>query len=229
MNEQFIRNAWILGEEGTEKLHRASVLVAGLGGVGGYVCEVLARAGVGRLVIVDHDVVEPTNINRQIIAMHSTLGKKKTVAMKDRIQDIWPSAKVETLDCFLDQASIAALPQDIDYVVDAIDTVTAKAMLIAWCKDHNIPVISAMGAANKTDPTAFKAADISKTKVCPLAKAVRRQLRDRGITEGVKVIYSEEQPVKGAALGSLSYVPPVMGMLLAGEVIRDIAGFVPER
>jgi len=123
MNEQFIRNAWILGEEGTEKLHRASVLVAGLGGVGGYVCEVLARAGVGRLVIVDHDVIEPTNINRQIIAMHSTLGKKKTVAMKDRIHDIWPSAKVETLDCFLDQATIAALPQDIDYVVDAIDTV----------------------------------------------------------------------------------------------------------
>ena len=229
MNEQFIRNAWILGEEGIEKLHRASVLVAGLGGVGGYVCEVLARAGVGRLVIVDHDVVEPTNINRQIIAMHSTLGKKKTVAMKDRIHDIWPSAKVETLDSFLDQATIAALPQDIDYVVDAIDTVTAKAMLIAWSKDHNIPVISAMGAANKTDPTAFKAADISKTKVCPLAKAVRRQLRDRGITEGVKVIYSEEQPVKGTALGSLSYVPPVMGMLLAGEVIRDIAGFVPER
>lgn len=229
MNEQFIRNAWILGEEGIEKLHRASVLVAGLGGVGGYVCEVLARAGVGRLVIVDHDVVEPTNINRQIIAMHSTLGKKKTVAMKDRIHDIWPSAKVETLDCFLDQATIAALPQDIDYVVDAIDTVTAKAMLIAWSKDHSIPVISAMGAANKTDPTAFKAADISKTKVCPLAKAVRRQLRERGITEGVKVIYSEEQPVKGAALGSLSYVPPVMGMLLAGEVIRDIAGFVPER
>lgn len=224
MKEQFIRNAWILGEEGTARLQQSSVLIAGLGGVGGYACEVLARAGVGRFVIADFDVIEPTNINRQIIATHSTLGKKKTDVMKDRILDIWPEANVEVRDGFLDEAAIRALPTDVDYVIDAVDTVTAKAMLIAWSREHGIPVISAMGAANKTDPTAFKAADISQTKVCPLAKAVRKQLRDRGITEGVKVIYSEESPVRGDALGSLSYVPPVMGMLLAGEVIKDLAG-----
>ncbi len=225
MNEQFIRNAWILGEEGTEKLQKARVLIAGLGGVGGYVCEVLARAGIGSFVLIDSDSIDVTNINRQIIATHSTIGKKKTAVMQERIRDIWPAADITTLDLFLDADTIPSLPADVDYVIDAIDTVTAKARLIAWSREHGIPVISAMGAANKKDPTAFKAADISKTSVCPLAKAVRKQLRGLGITEGVKVIYSEEQPAGGSNLGSLSYVPPVMGMLLAGEVIRDLTGW----
>lgn len=222
MHEQFQRNAWILGEDGTERLHHSSVLVAGLGGVGGYVCEVLARAGVGRFLLIDCDIIEPTNINRQIIAAHSTLGLRKTDVMKKRILDIWPEATVDIMDGFLNEEVIHSLPDSFDYVVDAIDTVTAKAALIHWSMEHGIPVISAMGAAKKTDPTAFRVADISKTKVCPLAKAVRRQLRSFGITEGVKVVYSEEQPVTSEELGSLSYVPPVMGMILAAEVIRDL-------
>ena len=224
MNEQFIRNAWILGEEGTAKLNGASVLVAGLGGVGGYVCEVLARAGVGRFVIIDFDVIDQTNLNRQIIALHSTVGKKKTAVMKERILDIWPEAAVETVDGFISDEMIPHLPADIDYVIDAVDTVAAKVQLILWSRAHGIPVISAMGAAKKTDPCRFKAADISETKVCPLAKAVRKQLRDSGIESGVKVIYSDEPPVRGKELGSLSFVPPVMGMLLAGEVIKDLTG-----
>lgn len=228
MNEQFVRNAWILGEEGIEKLHGARVLVAGLGGVGGYVCEVLARAGVGSFVIADCDVIDPTNLNRQIIALHSTIGRNKTDLMKERILDIWPEAEVMIREGFLDAGAIEALPCDLDYVVDAIDTVTSKAMLIDWARRHGIPVISAMGAARKIDPTAFRIADISQTKVCPLAKAVRKKLREYGIEDNVKVVYSEEPPAKTASMGSLSYVPPVMGMLLAGEVIRDIAGFISE-
>lgn len=228
MKEQFIRNAWILGEEGTEKLNGASVLIAGLGGVGGYACEVLARAGIGRFVIIDFDVVEPTNINRQIIASHSTVGRKKTAVMKERILDIWPEAAIEVIDGFISDEMMPHLPADVDYVIDAVDTVSAKVQLILWSRSHNIPVISAMGAANKTDPTGFRAADISETKVCPLAKAVRKQLRDNGIESGVKVIYSEEPPVRGKELGSLSYVPPVMGMLLAGEVIKDLTGFAAQ-
>ena len=224
MNEQFIRNAWILGEEGTAKLNGASVLVAGLGGVGGYVCEVLARAGVGRFVIIDFDVIDQTNLNRQIIALHSTVGRKKTAVMKERILDIWPEAAVEAVDGFISDEMIPHLPADIDYVIDAVDTVAAKVQLILWSRAHGIPVISAMGAAKKTDPCRFKAADISETKVCPLAKAVRKQLRDSGIESGVKVIYSDEPPVRGKELGSLSFVPPVMGMLLAGEVIKDLTG-----
>lgn len=224
MHEQFIRNAWILGEEGTEKLHRSSVLVAGLGGVGGYVCEVLARAGIGRFMLIDFDVIETTNINRQIIATHATLGRRKTDVMKERILDIWPEASVEIGDTFLNDEVLASLPASFDYVVDAVDTVSAKAALIEWSLSHGMPVISAMGAAKKTDPTLFRVADISHTSVCPLAKAVRKLLRERGITEGVKVVYSKEQPVKTETLGSLSYVPPVMGMLLAGEVIRDLTG-----
>lgn len=225
MHEQFQRNAWILGEDGTERLHNSAVLIAGIGGVGGYVCEVLARAGVGRFLLIDFDTVDPTNINRQIIATHSTLGQKKTAVMKERILDIWPQAEVDVIDGFIDESLLKTLLDTFDYVVDAIDTVTAKAELINWSREHGIPVISAMGAAKKTDPTAFRVADISETRVCPLAKAVRKQLRGFGITEGVKVVYSDEQPVKTESLGSLSYVPPVMGMLLAGEVIKDITNW----
>lgn len=222
MEQQFSRNEWILGEEGTKRLHDSTVLIAGLGGVGGYACEVLARAGVGRFILIDSDTVDETNLNRQIIALHSTLGRKKTGVMKERILDIWPEAAVETLDMFLNQETVSGLPAQADYVIDAIDTVTAKAQLIAWSREHGIPVISAMGAGNKTDPARFRAADISETSVCPLAKAVRRQLRGLGIEKGVKVIFSDEPPAASKALGSLSYVPPVMGMLLAGEVIKDL-------
>lgn len=225
MHEQFQRNEWLLGADGIQKLHESSVLVAGLGGVGGYVCEVLARAGVGRFLLIDFDVIDPTNINRQIIATHATVGKKKTDVMKDRILDIWPDAQVDVIDGFVNEDLIAALPANFDYVVDAIDTVEAKGQLIKWSREHDIPVISAMGAAKKTDPSAFRIADISQTRVCPLARAVRRALRAYGINEGVKVVYSEEQPAQTENLGSLSYVPPVMGMMLAGEVIRDLTGW----
>lgn len=213
-----------------ETLAKKHVAVFGIGGVGGYVVEALARSGVGTLTLVDNDVVSPSNINRQIIALHSTLGQPKTQAMAARVKDINPAVNVyQRNEFFLPETADAFDFATYDYVVDAIDTVSGKLALIERCKAAGTPIISAMGAGNKLDATAFKVADISKTDGCPLARVMRRELKKRGI-EKVKVVYSPEQPVgkqetleTGKSVpASIAFVPSVMGLLIAGEVIKDL-------
>ena len=220
MNQQYERTIRIIGEEGLGKLHASSVLLFGVGGVGSYVCEGLARAGVGALTLVDKDVVDITNINRQLPALHSTIGRSKVAVMADRVRDIDPACKVDTKEMFFlpdnaDDIDFASY----DYVVDAVDTVTAKVYIIERAKQAGVPVISSMGTGNKLDGGAFRIVDIEDTKVCPLAKVMRRELRKRGIS-GVKVLYSEEEPQ--AVGGSISFVPSVAGLLIAGEVVRHL-------
>ena len=222
MKQQYERTSRIIGEEGIDRLQQCSVLVFGVGGVGSYVCEGLARAGVGALTMVDKDVVDITNINRQIPALHSTVGRSKVDVMAERIMDIDPDCRVDTREIFFlpdkaDDIDFAAY----DYVVDAVDTVTAKIYIIERAKQAGTPVISAMGTGNKLDGGAFRIADIEDTKVCPLAKVMRRELRKRQISN-VKVLYSEEEP-RGVG-GSISFVPSVAGLLIAGEVVRDLLG-----
>ena len=244
MNDQFQRTRMLIGQENLDKLAAAKVLVFGVGGVGGYVCEALCRAGVGRIDIVDRDIVDVTNINRQIIATHDTVGKPKAEVCRQRMLSINPDIKVSARQCFYlpdraDEFDFAAY----DYIVDAVDNVTAKIDIICNAKAAGTPVISSMGTANKLDPTMFKIADIEKTKVCPLAKVVRKELRKRGVS-GVKVLYSEEEPKKPlynptesensddpcisspeqkkAAPASISFVPPAAGLIIAGQVISDI-------
>ena len=228
VKEEFVRTASLIGEENVQKLTRARVLVFGVGGVGGYVCEALARSGVGYFRLVDFDTVSVSNINRQIVATRQTVGRKKTDVMKERIIEINPEAVVEICDLFFAPDSELSF-DGYDYVVDAIDSVKSKAEIVCRAIALNTPVISAMGAGNKLDPTAFKVADISKTKVCPLAKAVRSELKKRGIEKGVKTVYSEELPVlvpreKGEKLppSSISFVPSVMGLIMAGEIVKDL-------
>lgn len=234
MREQFARTQIIYGASSMEKLYAAKVAVFGVGGVGGYVAEALARSGIGHLLLVDNDTVSVTNINRQIIALHSTIGKSKVQVMKARCQDINPDITVEAKECFF-------LPENSDsfdfsgysYIVDAVDTVSAKIELIRKAKETGIPVISCMGAGNKTDPAKFMVADISKTTVCPLARVMRRELKARGIKD-VKVLFSTESPVMkevgaekkggGLAPGSTAFAPSVAGLLIAATVINEIAG-----
>ena len=234
MREQFARTQIIYGASSMEKLYAAKVAVFGVGGVGGYVAEALARSGIGHLMLVDNDTVSVTNINRQIIALHSTIGKSKVQVMKARCQDINPDITVEAKECFF-------LPENSDsfdfsgysYIVDAVDTVSAKIELIRKAKETGIPVISCMGAGNKTDPAKFMVADISKTTVCPLARVMRRELKARGIKD-VKVLFSTETPVMkevgaekkggGLAPGSTAFAPSVAGLLIAATVINEIAG-----
>ncbi|MBQ6602987.1 MAG: tRNA threonylcarbamoyladenosine dehydratase [Eubacterium sp.] len=232
MKEMSVRTAMILQEEGVEKLGAATVAVFGLGGVGGYVTEALARAGIGCLHLIDNDTFSESNLNRQILALHSTLGMKKTEAAKRRVLDINPECNVVIHDMFFLPETAGEIDfSAFDYVVDAVDTVTAKLAIIEAAKNAGVPVISVMGTGNKLDASAFEVADISKTSVCPLAKVMRRELKKRGI-EGVKVVYSREDP-KGSTLGddrgrhapgSVSYVPGAAGLLAAGEVIKHIAG-----
>jgi tRNA A37 threonylcarbamoyladenosine dehydratase len=222
----------LLSEEGVEKLKKSCVAVFGVGGVGGYAVEALARAGVGEIHLIDSDVVSLSNINRQIIATHNTVGQYKTEAMKERIHSINPEAKVVCHSVFFDESTKFQFEfTKYNYVIDAIDSLSAKVELIATASEAGIPVISAMGAGNKLDPTRFEVSDISKTTVCPLARAVRIALRRRGINH-LKVVYSKESPVippevsegvKKRVPGSVSFVPSVMGLILAGEVIKDIA------
>jgi len=221
MKQQYERTSRIIGEEGVDRLHDCSVLVFGTGGVGSYVCEGLARAGIGRLTIVDKDVVDETNINRQIIALHSTIGQPKAKLMADRIRDIDPDCQVTAREMFF---LPGGQPDDLDfasydYVVDAVDTVSAKIYIIERARQAGVPVISSMGTGNKLDGGAFRITTIEKTKVCPLAKVMRRELKKRSIT-GVKVLYSEEEPKSTG--GSISFVPSVAGLLIAGEVVRDL-------
>ena len=226
--DQFQRTRQLLGSEEVDRLQNASVLLFGVGGVGGFTCEALARAGVGRIHIVDKDVVDITNINRQIIATHDTVGRPKVEVMKERILSINPAAVVEATECFYLPDRAAEFDFGAyDYVIDAIDNVSAKLSIICEAKAAGTPVISSMGTGNKLDPTRFEVADIHKTSVCPLAKVIRKGLKDRGIKD-VKVLYSREEPVRTGLRtpASVSFVPSVAGLIIAGEVIKDLAGVI---
>lgn len=230
MKEQFCRTELILGSEAMDRLAGARVAVFGVGGVGGYVCEALARSGIGTLDLIDNDQVCLSNINRQIIATHRTIGRYKTEVMKERILDINPDAQVYVHQCFFLPDNADSFPfGEYDYIVDAVDTVTAKIELVMRGQAHRVPVISSMGAGNKLDASAFRVADIYETKVCPLAKVMRRELKKRNV-EHLKVVYSEEEPIKPsggsgerrAAPGSVAFVPSVVGLMIAGEVVKDL-------
>ena len=220
------RTELLLGREALERLKASSVAVFGVGGVGGYCVEALARCGIGRLAIVDGDRVAVSNLNRQIIATTDTIGISKVEAMKKRIHSISPDTIIETYPIFYNEENSGIISLDsFDYVVDAIDTVSSKITLIMKAKAANTEVISCMGAGNKLDPTQFEVADIYSTSVCPLAKVMRRELRKRGV-ESLRVVFSKEEPVKTGqrVLGSVSFVPSVAGLIIAGEVIRTLAG-----
>ena len=223
MKEQFSRTAQLLGNENVENLFDKHVIVFGVGGVGGYVVEALARSGIGKISIVDNDVVNESNINRQIIALHSTVGMQKVEVLKNRILDINPECKVFVYNQFFLPENSNDFDFSIyDYVVDAVDTVTAKLEIIKKSKESNVPVISSMGTGNKLNPMGFKVSDISKTKVCPLARVMRNELKKRGISK-VKCVYSEENPViQTQTPASVAFVPPVAGLLIASEVVKDL-------
>ena len=226
MQEAFERTALLLGEEKLEKLAGSRVAVLGVGGVGGYVVEALARGGIGALDLIDNDVICLSNLNRQIIALHSTIGMAKVDAAAQRIADINPECTVRRHKCFyLPQTRVEFDFASYDYVVDAIDTVTAKIDLILAAKEAGVPVISAMGCGNKLDPTRFEVADLSETTMDPLARVMRRELKKRGVLH-VKVVYSKEPAIRpreeGRTPGSVSFVPSAAGLVIAGEVIRDL-------
>ena len=248
MLNQFSRTQLLIGEEGINRLKGAKVAVFGIGGVGGYVCEALVRSGVGAFDLIDDDKVCLTNLNRQIIATRKTIGKYNVDVMKERILDINPDADVQVHKCFFLPENAADFPfEEYDYIVDAVDTVTAKISLVMKAKELNIPIISSMGAGNKLDASLFKVADIYQTKVCPLAKVMRRELKKRGVKK-LKVVYSEEQPMtpiedmaiscrsncicppgaahkcteRRAIPGSVAFVPSVAGLIIAGEVVKDL-------
>ncbi len=223
MQEQFERTAVILGEENLIKLNQASVIIFGVGGVGGYVAEALARAGVGKITLVDKDEVSLSNINRQIIALHSTVGRYKVEVMKERIYDINPNCEVDGRICFFLPETASEFDfSKYGYVIDCVDNVTAKLEIIRLAKENSKPVISAMGAGNKLNPREFEVADISQTSVCPLAKVMRKKLKEMNIT-GVNVVYSKEiPPVRSNPVGSLSFVPSVMGLIIAEQVVKDL-------
>ncbi|MBO4687993.1 MAG: tRNA threonylcarbamoyladenosine dehydratase [Clostridiales bacterium] len=246
MSDRFSRTELLMGKAAMEHLAQCRVAVFGIGGVGGYVCEALARSGVGAFDLIDDDKVCKSNINRQIIATSKTVGRYKTEVMQERILDINPDAEVHTHQCFFLPENASEFPfEKYDYVVDAIDTVTAKIELVMQCQKAGVPIISSMGAGNKLDPTKFRVADIYKTSVDPLAKVMRRELKKRGVKK-LKVVYSEEEPIRPigngddqddgstapeterpgtkrrATPGSTAFVPSVAGLVIAGEVIKDL-------
>lgn len=239
MLEQFARTGLLIGEENMQKLENAKVAVFGIGGVGGYVVEALARSGVGTFDLIDNDTVALSNLNRQIIATKDTVGQYKTEVMKNRILSVNPEAKVNVHNCFyLPETAQEFNFSDYTYVVDAVDTVTAKIDIIMQAQAAGVPVISSMGAGNKLDATKLTVTDIYKTTMCPLAKVMRRELKKRGVKK-LKVVYSTEKAIKPigeveentgrrSTPGSIAYVPSVAGLLLAGEIIKDIIGDVPE-
>lgn len=224
MDNRFNRTEALIGTESTKKLNKSHVAVIGVGGVGGYAVEALSRAGIGELTLIDNDTVKASNLNRQIIALESTIGDKKIDAFRKRLYDINPDIIVNTLDIFILPESVDSVDfSRFDYVIDAIDTVSGKLAIIEKCNKLQIPVISSMGTGNKLDPTAFRVADINKTSVCPLARVMRYELRKRGIKK-LKVLYSQEEPLKSGnrTPASISFVPSVAGLIIAGEVIKDI-------
>lgn len=229
--DQFSRTARLLGEQKLKKLNKSTVAVFGLGGVGSYVVEGLARCGVGGFVLVDDDTIELTNLNRQVLALHSTLGQAKVDAAKARILDINPNANVTTHKIFYTKECSPNIIDGCDYVVDAIDTVTSKLALIKTCQQKNIPIISCMGTGNKLDPTRFEITDIFSTSICPLCRVMRRELRKIGV-DSLKVVYSKEPPLEAindsldsnekCAPGSVSFVPSVAGLIIASEVVKEL-------
>ena len=238
MQNQFSRTEILLGKDGIDCLKKSRVAVFGIGGVGGYVAEALARSGVGALDLIDNDEVSLTNINRQIIALHSTVGRPKVDVMKERILDINPECNVRIFQCFyLPETKNLFDFTEYNYVVDAVDTVTAKIQLIVQAKEAGVPIISSMGAGNKLNPASFEVADISQTSVCPLARVMRQECKKREIKD-VKVVYSKEKPVEsklteeekksaeqkgnGLAPGSCAFVPSVAGLIIASEVVKDL-------
>lgn len=250
MVHEFSRTELLIGAAGIGRLSQSKVAIFGIGGVGSFVAEALARSGVGSFVLIDHDTICVTNINRQIHAMTSTVGRPKVEVMKERILDINPRAKVIAMQRFyLPEVAHEFMTDDVDYIVDAVDTVTAKIDLVVRAHAQHIPIICAMGAGNKLDPSQFEVADLFKTSVCPLAKVMRKELRQRGI-EKLKVVYSQEQPVshhlpaeadcledsihsaragevssaRRHTPGSISFVPSVVGLLIAAEVVKDLLG-----
>ena len=237
MIHEYSRTELLVEKEGLQRLKNATVMVLGVGGVGSHCIEALARSGVGRLILVDNDKVTLTNINRQSIAYHSTIGQYKTKLMKDRIWDISSEIEVITHEKFILPENLHEIfDRKVDYIIDAIDTVTAKLALVEYAKQQDIPIISCMGTGNKLHPELFEITDISKTSVCPLCKVMRKELKERGIKH-LKVLYSKEKPVDTSGKstgenmgkrrvlpGSISFVPPVAGLLIAGEVIRTLVG-----
>lgn len=237
MINEFSRTELLLGEEGIEKLQKAKVMVFGVGGVGSHCIEALARCGVSELILIDNDTVSLTNVNRQSIALHSTIDRYKTEVMKEKIADICPKIKVKTFERFVLEDNLEDIfAENPDYIIDAIDTVTAKLALAVKAQEKNIPIISCMGTGNKLHPELFEITDIMKTSVCPLCKVMRKELKVRGVNR-LKVLYSKEKPMdisgriseedKGerrSLPGSISFVPPVAGLIIAGEVVREIVG-----
>lgn len=233
MLEQFSRTELLIGKDALEKLNNSKIAIFGIGGVGSYVVEGLVRAGIGNFILVDNDDVSESNLNRQIIATTNTIGKAKVEVAKERILEINPDAKVEIYKEFFMPETEGILDNSINYIVDAIDTVTAKIELIVRANKLNIPIISCMGTGNKLDATSFEVTDIYKTSVCPLAKVMRKELKNRGI-EKLKVLYSKEEPIKIDFVdekikmgrkqipGSISFVPSVAGLIIAGEVVKDL-------
>lgn len=232
ISEQNSRSAILLGEDAIEKLKGSRVAVFGVGGVGGYICEALARAGVGSIDIFDKDTVSVSNINRQIIATHKTVGRPKVEVMRERMLDINPDCQVNIYEVFyLPECADKYDLSCYDYIADAVDTVSAKLEIVTRAHRIGVPVISAMGAGNKLDPTAFEVSDIYKTEVCPLARVMRRELKARGVKR-LKVVYSKEEPQRSDIVdaesgkpvpGSLPFVPSVMGLIMAGEIIKDLS------
>ena len=235
MQNQFSRTELLLGQEAIAKLEHSRVAVFGLGGVGGYVVEALARSGIGALDLIDNDVIAPSNLNRQILATHTTIGQAKTDVATTRVADINPNCKITTYKTFYLPENAQQFDfRQYDYVVDAIDTVAGKISLVEEAVKANVPIISAMGAGNKLNPTMFEVADIYQTSVCPLAHVMRKELRKRGIKK-LKVVYSKEQPLtpvtnhtdiaessRRSTPGSVAFVPSVVGLIIAGEVIKDL-------
>lgn len=233
MDEKFQRTEMLIGKEGIKKLKKAKVAIFGIGGVGSFVCEGLARSGVGSFALIDHDKVSESNINRQLIATTKTIGKYKVDVMKKRILEINPDANVEVYkEFYMPDSDSEIITKDLSYVVDCIDTVTAKIAIVCKCNELKVPVISSMGTGNKLNPLKFEVTDINKTTVCPLAKVMRRELRKRDIKK-LKVLYSKEDPIDTSECelnkkaqkkvpGSISFVPSVAGLIIAGEVVKDI-------
>lgn len=236
---EFSRTELLLGQDAIEKLKGCKVAVFGIGGVGSFTVEALARTAVGNLILVDHDCVDITNINRQLIATRNTIGRPKVEVMKERILSINPDAHVDTFqEFYMPDTAEQLLSNDYDYIVDAVDTVTAKIDLIVRAKEMDIPIISSMGAGNKVKPELLEIDDIYNTSVCPLAKVMRKELRSRGV-KSLKVVYSKETPIKPAQIelksnvrrqvpGSVAFVPSVAGLIIAGEVIKDLVNFATQ-
>ena len=233
--EKFSRTEMLIGNSGMEKLKNAKVAVFGIGGVGSFVCEGLARSGVGNFILIDYDKSDESNINRQIIATVSNIGKYKVDLMKERILDINPDANVETVkEFYTADSEIDIITKDLSYAVDCVDTIMAKIAIVCRCNELDVPVISSMGTGNKLDATMFEVADIYETSVCPLARILKKDFKKRNI-EKLKVVYSKEQPIntndceinkdrKFKVKGSVSFVPSVAGLIIAGEVVKDIVG-----